>query len=47
MNKKLRFQVYNKYNGLCAYTGTPLDDDWQVDHIIPQFKFNENLNKLN
>ena len=30
-----REQVYNKFNGLCAYTGTRLKDDWQVDHIVP------------
>ncbi len=36
MNKKLREQVYNKYNGLCAYTGKPLGQDWQVDHVIPK-----------
>lgn len=32
-----RFAVYNKYGGLCAYTGKPLGDfnskDWQVDHV--------------
>jgi len=32
---KLRQQVYEKYDGLCAYSGTPLDDDWQVDHLVP------------
>lgn len=32
MTKKLRQQVYDKYGGLCAYTGKPLGDDWQVDH---------------
>jgi hypothetical protein len=31
-----REQVYNKYGGLCGYSGTPLEDDWQVDHIVPQ-----------
>jgi 5-methylcytosine-specific restriction endonuclease McrA len=25
-----------KYNGLCAYTGKPLDDKWQVDHKTPR-----------
>lgn len=35
MDKKLRQQVYEKYNGLCAYTGKPLDDKWQVDHMTP------------
>jgi 5-methylcytosine-specific restriction endonuclease McrA len=33
MKKSVRQQVYNKYNGLCAYTGKPLGDDWQVDHV--------------
>ena len=37
--KKLRAKVYNKYGGLCAYSGTPLKDDWQVDHIVPVKKF--------
>lgn len=32
-----RQQVYKKFNGLCAYTGQPLPNDWQVDHIIPPF----------
>ncbi len=39
MNKKLRAKVRNKYNGFCAYSGTPLEDDWQIDHIIPKIKF--------
>ena len=33
INRKI---VYEKYGGRCAYTGTPLEDDWQVDHIIPK-----------
>ena len=32
----IRQQVYNKYNGLCAYTGKPLGDDWEMDHITPK-----------
>jgi 5-methylcytosine-specific restriction endonuclease McrA len=36
MNKKIRETVYNKYNGCCAYTGKPLQSDWQVDHIHPK-----------
>lgn len=32
--------IFNKFNGLCAYTGKPLDDKWQVDHIKPQYLFN-------
>ena len=31
--KELRQQVYDKFNGLCAYTGKDLSDDWQIDHI--------------
>jgi hypothetical protein len=31
----IREKVYAKYNGLCAYTGKPLGDDWQEDHIVP------------
>jgi hypothetical protein len=36
MNKQLRQQVYDKFNGLCAYTGKLLGSDWQVDHVEPQ-----------
>lgn len=25
--------VYNKFNGKCAYTGTNLESDWQIDHM--------------
>jgi len=32
---KRRDMVYNSFGGLCAYTGKPLADDWQIDHIIP------------
>ncbi|MGE4526479.1 MAG: HNH endonuclease [Sphaerochaeta sp.] len=31
-----RQAVYNKFGGRCAYTGKPLGDDWQVDHIVPK-----------
>ena len=32
-----REQVYNKYNGLCAYCGNPIEiKSMQVDHIFPQ-----------
>lgn len=33
ISKSLRAEVYNKYNGKCAYTGKELPGDWQVDHI--------------
>jgi hypothetical protein len=39
VSKKTRESVRNKYNGLCAYTGKPLDDKWQVDHVISKFRF--------
>lgn len=37
MNSKIRQQVFEKYNGLCAYTGKPLGDDWQVDHMTSKY----------
>ncbi len=36
MKKKLREEIRQKFGGLCAYSGTPLKDDWQVDHLIPK-----------
>lgn len=27
--------VFNKFGGLCAYSGTPLKEDWQIDHLEP------------
>ena len=33
MNKRQR--IFEKYNGLCAYSGTALEPDWQVDHVNP------------
>lgn len=33
--KSQREEIRMKYGGVCAYSGTPLDDDWQVDHIEP------------
>ena len=33
MKKNIREEVFKKYNGLCGYTGTPLEPDWQVDHM--------------
>lgn len=34
-----RLAIKNKYGGLCAYSGTPLEDDWQVDHFKPRVSF--------
>ncbi len=37
MKKKSKRQlVYEKYNGCCAYSGTPLENDWQIDHLKPK-----------
>lgn len=36
MTRKIRQEVYDKFGGLCAYTGKPLGEDWQVDHIKPR-----------
>lgn len=32
----MREIIRNKLNGLCAYTGKPLGEDWQIDHIFPK-----------
>lgn len=37
MTKKEK--VFAKYNGLCAYTGKPLGDDWQIDHVQSKATF--------
>lgn len=39
MKKQLRIDVHGLYNGRCAYTGQPLGDNWQVDHITPVFRY--------
>lgn len=44
VSKKVREQVRLKFKGLCAYTGKPLDDKWQVDHVMSKVK-NEWLKK--
>lgn len=36
MKKADRQRVFEMYGGKCAYTGKPLDDKWQIDHIEPQ-----------
>ena len=35
ISKKNREIIKNKYGGKCAYSGTELDPDWQIDHIKP------------
>ncbi len=37
MNKKLKQLVFEKFNGRCAYTGKPLESDWQVDHMESKY----------
>lgn len=35
-NKEVRKQVFNKFQGKCAYCGTNLNNyNFQIDHIIP------------
>lgn len=29
-----RIAVYNKFNGKCAYSGSDLDNDWEIDHLV-------------
>lgn len=41
ISKKNREIVRNKYGGKCAYTGTELLPDWQIDHIIPIKAYNK------
>lgn len=40
MTKKQREQIKQKFGGLCAYSGKPLDDKWQVDHVTPKSHWN-------
>lgn len=40
INKKTREIVRLKYDNKCAYTGTELLSDWQVDHIEPILRNN-------
>lgn len=35
-----RQKIFELYSGLCAYTGKPLGDDWQIDHMEPIFYCN-------
>lgn len=38
ISKKDRELIKMKFGGKCAYTGTDLKDDWQVEHIKPLFR---------
>ena len=35
ISKKDREIIKQKFGGKCAYTGTEIKDDWQVDHVEP------------
>lgn len=35
VSKKNRELIKMKYGCRCAYSGTPLKDDWQIDHLEP------------
>jgi 5-methylcytosine-specific restriction endonuclease McrA len=39
ISKKDREIIRNKFQGKCAYSGTELKDDWQVDHKISKAEF--------
>ena len=46
--KKIRQQVYDKYNGHCAYCGCHLEyKDMQVDHIDSVYRAEYNGKKIN
>ena len=47
ISKKNREIIKQKFNGLCAYSGTPLEDDWEIDHIKPQFYYKLGIEKGN
>lgn len=34
-----RQKIFEKFGGKCAYSGTDLKDDWQIDHIEPKTFF--------
>lgn len=57
ISKKDRELIKQKFGGKCAYTGTDLLPDWQVDHVKalhrnvwlnnkPRFKENHNLENM-
>lgn len=47
MTKKQRLEVYNKFNGHCAYCGKEIEyKDMQVDHQIPQRRAKRGRNKV-
>lgn len=46
ISKKIRQEVYNKYDGHCAYCGKSIEyKDMQVDHLIPQMMLKHHWQK--
>lgn len=42
VSQKIRRQIYNKFNGLCAYCGCKITfKQMQIDHIIPVVTFHK------
>ena len=39
ISKKDRELIKQKFGGKCAYSGTELEPDWQVDHIKPRIMY--------
>ena len=35
ISKKQRAEIKEMFGGRCAYSGTILEDDWQIDHVKP------------
>ena len=40
-----RKEVFDKYNGKCAYTGKDLGEDWQIDHVESKSNIRYSRNK--
>ena len=48
ISKSIREQVYNKYNGHCAYCGETIEyKEMQVDHFAPVYLFGDNTDIKN
>ena len=39
ISKKNRELIKQKFGGKCAYTGTELLPDWQIDHVKPRIMY--------
>ncbi|WP_392564337.1 HNH endonuclease signature motif containing protein [Orbus wheelerorum] len=38
LNKSQRLELFNKFNGRCAYCGCELQKGWHADHIEPIYR---------